>query len=217
MVKIAECIEDAENDPDIKNFVIDCSNNTGGSLDEVAMLYCLVTGKRELTISMENALSGAVTTETYEADTNFDRVFDEKDENKRRLNYSVLTSSSSFSCGNIFPSVMKDEGYMVLGERSGGGACAIQIESTGEGLPLRFSSFSGRFINNADETIDDGVPVDTDLVIKRSDGKDKIITVDYTWEDEDGEEQHFEIRTPDYSEFFDISRLSDEVNEFYDE
>ena len=34
IVLIHDALEDANNDPEIKNFVIDCSNNTGGSLDE---------------------------------------------------------------------------------------------------------------------------------------------------------------------------------------
>jgi len=216
MVYFSECIADAEDDPEIKNFVVDCSNNIGGSLDEVAMLYCLVTGKRELSVTMENALSGVKTTQTYEADTNFDRVFDEKDENERRLNYAVLTSGNSFSCGNIFPSVMKDDGYMILGERSGGGACAIEIVTSGEGIPFRMSTYSARILDDENEVIDAGIPVDSDLVIKRSDGKDKVITVLYDYEDEEGKKQTAELRSPDYSEFYDISRLSDEVNEFYE-
>ncbi len=215
MVLLAECIEDADKDPAIKNFVVDCSNNTGGSLDEVAMLVCLLTGQSEAEFVMENAITGMKTVQTYQADTNFDKVFDEKDANPHDLNIAVITTQNSFSCGNIFPSYMKDAGYMTLGEQSGGGACAIQIQTTGEGLPFRMSSYFARLINKDGENVDNGIPVDVDLVAKRSDGKDKMITVDYEYEDEEGNKEIYELRSPDYSELYDIARLSEEVNAFY--
>lgn len=214
MLLISECIKDAADDPDIKNFVVDCSNNTGGSLDEVAMLYCLITGKRDVHLKMENSLTGQKVTETYEADTNFDGKFDENDEKEPYdLNFAVLTSKSSFSCGNVFPSVMKDAGYMIMGEQSGGGACAVMVQTTGEGMTYRMSTYMGRFINKDDEIIDNGVEVDVDLIPKRSNGKDRFITVkDVTGYDG----KKADIRIPDYSDFYNISRLSEEMNRFYE-
>ena len=213
MLFIDACMKDADADPDIKNFVIDCSNNTGGSLDEVAMLCSLVTGRREMTFSMENAKTGQKITETYEADLNFDKEFDEKDERRPYdLNFAVLTSTSSFSCGNIFPSAMKDMGYPIMGERSGGGSCAVLVQTTGEGFTYRMSAYKGRFLNEEGEQIDNGVPVDVDLVKKRENGKPKYITVPFNYEGKD-----YEGRMPDYSDFYDIDRLSEEVNKFYEE
>ena len=208
---INECMKDAEADPEIKNFVIDCSNNKGGSLDEVAMLYCLVTGEREVTFHMENCLTGQKISETYEADLNFDRKFDEKDKQEPYdLKFAVLTSVNSFSCGNIFPSVMKDAGYLIMGEQSGGGGCAVLVQTTGEGMTYRVSAYKGRILNNAGDTIDNGVEVDVDLVPKRSNGEPRYITVKDVPTGIEG--VTVEKRTPDYSDFYNIKRLSDEMN-----
>ncbi len=210
MLMFHECINEAERDPDIKNFVIDCSNNLGGSLDEVAMLYCLVTGEREYTFHYENSLTGQKISETYEADTNFDGEFDEDDErDPYDLKIAVLTSSISFSCGNIFPSIMKDAGYPIMGEKSGGGACAVMVDTTGEGMTYRISAYNGRFINKAGEIIDNGVDVDVDLIPKRLNGKPKFATVkNILWHDE-----VYEDRCPDYSDFYDIEKLSEIIND----
>lgn len=208
---INECMKDAEADPEIKNFVIDCSNNRGGSIDEVAMLYCLVTGEREVTFHMENCLTGQKISETYEADLNFDRKFDEKDKQEPYdLKFAVLTSVNSFSCGNIFPSVMKDAGYLIMGEQSGGGTCAVLVQTTGEGMTYRVSAYKGRMLNAAGENIDNGVEVDVDLIPKRSNGEPRYITVKDIPDGEDG--ATVEKRTPDYSDFYNIERLSDEMN-----
>lgn len=215
MLLIDECMKDADKDPEIRNFVIDCSNNTGGSLDEVAMLFCMVTGKREAVFHMENALTGQKITETYEADLNLDKIFDENDEREPYdLNFAVLTSPSSFSCGNVFPAVMKDAGYMILGEQSGGGGCAVMVQTTGEGLTYRISAYKGRLVNKEGEGIDNGVEVDVDLVPRRSNGKLKFITVNDV-ESSSGEKG--DVRIPDYSEFYNIERLSEEINKFYSE
>ncbi len=211
ILNIDACLKDADSDPRIKNFVFDCSNNPGGSLDEVAMLYSMITGNRESTFYMENALTGQKITETYEADLNFDRKFDEEDNrDPYNLKFAVITSPSSFSCGNLFPSVMKEGGYTLLGERSGGGGCAIIIQTTGEGLTYRISAYMGRLLNKDGESIDNGIPVDIDLVPKRSNGKTKYITVKDVVIDKEGNKG--DCRIPDYSDFYNIERLSEELN-----
>ena len=214
ILHLQEALEDADRDPAIKNFVIDCSNNTGGSLDEVAMLCSMITGQREISFNMINTLTGQKITETYEADTNMDKSFDEKDQGKPYdLNFAVLTSASSFSCGNAFPSFMKDAGYMVMGEQSGGGSCAVMVQTTGEGITYRMSSYRALLTDKNWENIDDGIPVDVDLVPKRSDGRDKFITVKDVEVGLEGETE--ELRVPDYSDFYNIDRLSEEMNAFY--
>lgn len=214
IVRFMEALEEADKDPEIKNLVVDCSNNLGGSLDEVAMLTSLITGRREISVPMDDTLTGEHMVETFQSDLNLDGVFDEKDEREPYdLNFAVLTSSSSFSCGNAFPSIMKDLGYMIFGEQSGGGACAVMIQVSGEGLPLRLSSAVGRMLNEAGEVTDQGVPVDVDLVPKRMDGREQYITVKDV--DMGYGEEPTEIRTPDYRELYDIERLSEEMNAFY--
>ena len=216
IINIDTCLKDADSDPDIKNFVFDCSNNTGGSFDEVAMLYSMITGNRETTIYMENALTGQKISETYEADLNFDKKFDEEDNrDPYDLKFAVITSPSSFSCGNAFPSLMKDGGYPILGDRSGGGGCAVLVQTTGEGMTYRISAYKGRIINKDGEGIDNGIPVDVDLVPKRSNGKTKYTTVKDVMIAADGTKG--DKRIPDYSDFYNIKKLSEALNEIDEE
>ncbi len=128
----------------------------------------------------------------YAIDRNFDGVFDEKDaEVAYDFNLAVLTSGVSFSCANLFPSIMRDHGVMLLGHRSGGGTCAIQMMSEAEGFGYQISSYMGRLVNDAGEKIDDGVPVDVELLKFDDEGK------------------------ADYSGLFDFDALRDAVNAFY--
>ena len=131
------------------------------------------------------------------------------------LNFAVLTSSTSFSCGNLFPGLMKDAGYLILGERSGGGGCAIEQQTTGEGLTYQLSSCHMKLLDKDDNSLDNGVPVDIELIPKRSDGDDKTVLVRDVLISLDGEPQ--ELRVPDYTEFYNIERLSDELNAFYED
>ena len=211
-----DALKDADKDPDIRNFVIDCSNNTGGSLDEAAMLYCLITGERKVKLRMEDSRTGQRIDEMIAADTDLDREFDEYDEREPYdLNFAVLTSSISFSGGNLFPELMREAGYMILGERSGGGSCAVMKQTTGEGLSYQLSSCHARFIDQDGNNIDNGVPVDCELIPQRSDGSSRTILVEDVLISGNGIQSG--LRVPDYSDFYDIDRLSEEIGAFYDE
>ncbi len=212
---LKEALEDAVKDENIKNFVMDLSNNIGGSLDETAMIIGMLSGKREVSLFVDDTLTGQSVVETYELDLNFDGVFDERDEMEPpKLHIAVLTSSTSFSCGNIFPSIMKDAGYPVIGERSGGGACAVLVQTTGEGVNYRMSAFRMRVKNEAGEIIDNGIPVDVDLVGRKSNGEYRFITVDGVPIDYDGNTA--QKRLPDYTAFYDLKTLSEAVNSCYE-
>ena len=73
-------------------------------------------------------------------DANLDGRYDEKDS---LLDYNLycLISPSSFSCGNLMPSVLKSSGRAkIIGEQSGGGACVVMPLSTADGTLLQISS-----------------------------------------------------------------------------
>ncbi len=214
VVAIVEALEDADKDSAIKNFVFDISTNPGGSVDEVIILYGLVTGNREVSLTYDNTLTGQKVTTIYETDLNLDKKFDEADNRTPYdLNFGVITSSISFSCGNIFPVIMKDGGYPVLGAQSGGGACTILVPTTGEGFSYRISSYNGRYVNKEGKGMDSGVPVDVDLVPKRSDGTDEIITLHDVKMDDEG--NTMDLRVPNYSDFYNLDRISEEMNKLY--
>ncbi len=123
------------------------------------------------------------------------------------LNFAVLTSGYSYSCGNQLPCLMKDAGVPIIGERSGGGSCSVQRDLTGEGLVYSHSSWISRLVNDAGEEIDDGVPVDVDLLERAGSKKERRVA------EFDGKRVETELH--DYSSFYDLDNLSQVMNEIY--
>ena len=142
----------------VKNLVIDITTNKGGSCDIVGAGVAILRKNRTVQFCSQDALEGKNKIATYYVDTNFDGVFDERDDTHPKfdcsgMNIGVLTSWLSFSCGNQFATLMKDYGFPIMGERSGGGACCIQVMQTADGQNYRISTYRDRstnknFVNN---------------------------------------------------------------------
>ncbi len=199
MVIFLDALKKADADPEVKNLIIDISANGGGSADIVMAMTSLIIDKSY--ISQDNALTGQRAIVEYEVDRNFDGVFDEKDKDVHYdLNFAVLTSGMSFSCGNLFPSILKDNGIPVMGETSGGGACAIQAMCTADGFCFQISSFRARLNTLAGENIDEGIIPDLPIA---TDGKTQV---------EVSEEEAVPAR--DYSKFFDVDYLTKLLSEY---
>ena len=180
MVIFLDALKKAAADPEVKNFVIDITANGGGSADIVMAMTSLILGKSY--ISQDNSLTGQRSIVEYEVDRNFNRVFDAADEDVHYdLNFAVLTSGMSFSCGNLFPSMLKDAGVPVIGTTSGGGACAIQAMCTADGFCYQISSFRARLNTLDGENIDAGVtpdiPISTDGTVEVKLSEDNTVTV----------------------------------------
>ena len=185
-----QCLKKASENKAIKNFVIDLTTNTGGDTNVVSGMLQILVGDPCTYIEFTDTNKRIRC--PYNVDTNLDGKFDEKDkEVKYPFNYAVLTTHLAYSCGNMLPSVAKTHGIMVLGETSGGGACALISSPMGCGLPCLYSG-SFRFSTKDWNIIDTGAKPDKELEIKTN---------------ADG--------TKDYSAFFDIPSLSKYINEFY--
>ena len=155
---VLDAMKQANDDPEVKNLVVDIALNPGGSLDVVMAMTALMGGQSHF--YCENVLTGQKQKTYYDVDCNFDGVFDDKDKEvwkNYQLKYGVMTSDFSFSCGNLFPSLMKDMGFPILGEKSGGGACAVQNFITPEGLQFQLSSARARLTDKNWVNIDPGV------------------------------------------------------------
>ncbi|MBR5106718.1 MAG: hypothetical protein IK098_01630 [Bacteroidales bacterium] len=184
MVIFLDALKKAAADPEVKNFVIDITANGGGSADIVVAMTSLILGKSY--ISQDNSLTGQRSIVEYEVDRNFNGVFDAADQDVHYdLNFAVLTSGMSFSCGNLFPSILKDNGIPVMGATSGGGACAIQAMCTADGFCFQISSFRARLNSLEGDNIDTGVtpdiPIDNDgrVEVKLSE-ENSLMVKDYT-------------------------------------
>ena len=169
MVIFLDALNKAEADPEVENFIVDITSNGGGSADIVMAMTSLIMNKSYL--CYDNPLTRQRSIVEYEVDRNFDGVFDEKDKDvKYNLNFGVLTSDISFSCGNLFPSMLKDAGIPVIGEKSGGGSCAIQAMCTADGFCFQISSFRSRLNSLKGENIDTGIlpdiPIDSNSMVE---------------------------------------------------
>ena len=196
---IVEALDKAAADPEVKNFVLDLTCNSGGEASVLAAITTLLAGKNSF--AYENVLTKQRGVDEFEVDGNFDRVFDNKDKAPRHpeLNIAILTSHLAYSCGNLLPSLMKDYGYLIIGEKSGGGSCSIQKMCTPEGLCYQLSSSRTRLINKAGENIDKGVEPHIALEVKKVKVKDA-----------DGDD----IEYSDFSAFYDKS-VGDKIVEWY--
>ncbi len=198
MVIFLDALKRADADPEVENLIIDITANGGGSADIVMAMTSLILDKSY--ISQDNALTGQRAIVEYEVDRNFDRVFDDKDKDVHYdLNFAVLTSGMSFSCGNLFPSILKDNGVPVMGETSGGGSCAIQAMCTADGFCFQISSFRARLNTLAGENIDEGIT--PDLPIATSTAQVEV-----------SEEEAVPSR--DFSKYFDVDYLTKLLSEY---
>ena len=198
MVIFLDALKKANDDPEVKNLIIDITANGGGSADIVMAMTSLIMDKSY--ISQDNAMTGQRSYVEYEVDRNFDRVFDEKDKDVHYdLNFAVLTSGMSFSCGNLFPSMLKDNGIPVMGETSGGGSCAIQAMCTADGFCFQISSFRARLNTLAGENIDEGITPDIPIATKAT-------------QVEISEEEA--MPALDFSKYFDVDYLTKLLSEY---
>ena len=191
MVIFLDALQKAAADPEVKNFIIDITGNGGGSLDIVVAMTSLMMD--ESYVCVDNPLTGQRAIVEYEVDRNFNGTFDAADKFVRYdKQFAVLTSGMSFSCGNLFPSILKDNRVPVMGVTSGGGACAIQAMCTADGFCFQMSSFRARLNYLNGSIVESGVtptlpiPVDGKVEVTTSDGsvasvKDftKFFDIDY--------------------------------------
>ena len=186
-------LERAKQDPAIRKIVIDLGNNGGGNTAALLAIEEMLAGDNYI-LDYE-MLSGQDMRQMSDVDLNFDGSFDEGERGPvHDFQIAVLTSAMSFSCANAFPAFMKENGYMIIGERSGGGACAIEMTSTADGL--QYSMSSGMLMHDrAGNSVDEGIPVDLDLVTEA--------------EDEDG------YPVSSYEEFYNFERVSAAMDAFY--
>ena len=144
-------------DSPIENVVLDLSCNVGGAFDAAVYVVAWMLGYADLHIT--NPITNSFGTVNYKADVNLDGVFDEKDSIADK-NLFCLISPASFSCGNLVPALLKESGKVtLLGNTSGGGACAVQFASAADGTLFQFSSSSRMSVvsNGSYYTIDRGI------------------------------------------------------------
>ena len=148
-----------------KNVVLDVATNGGGSVEAIEGVFGLFNKGKAYFIS-NDTVSTSRETKNYSIDVNLDGKYDDADAKeleKFNFNYVVLSSSFTFSSANLFASQMKENGFKTVGEKSGGGSCAVIREETADGFLYSRSSYLC-LSNLKGDNIDSGVDVDYYLV-----------------------------------------------------
>ena len=199
MAIFLDALEQAANDPEVKNLVIDLTLNGGGSSDVVVAMTSLMYNQSFF--RAQNLLTGQNTTFYYDVDRNFDGKFDAQDQlTDYDLNFCVLTCFRSFSCGNLFPALCKEAGVLIAGEKSGGGSCGVGVYRTPEGINYRISSAQARLSDQNWQNIDGGItphaliPLGDELTFVNE-------GVTYT--------------LPSHAAFYDLDNLNEIINDYY--
>ena len=110
----------------VKNVVIDLSNNGGGSAAALVSTLGFLSRDGEVQISYKDLLNQNYRVENYHVDTNLDGRFDDKDGYGGQYKFYVLTSGSSYSCANAFPYFAQQQKLAkIIGEKPGGGDCVL--------------------------------------------------------------------------------------------
>lgn len=157
----------------VKNLVLDVSLNGGGEDDPTTAIVALYGDKTATLRTSRKAdswemdmLTRQYLTKTFLVDRNFDGKFDEQDNQQDwvgDMNIVVLTSGVTFSNASVFTAKMKDYGYPIWGQQSGGGACSIQLYVTPDGMMYQISSSRSHSTYRNKQSMDGGTPVDVEL------------------------------------------------------
>jgi C-terminal processing protease CtpA/Prc len=193
----------AEN-PKIKNIIFDLTCNGGGSPDVMMAILAVTTGQTQL--YGKQKITGQNMTITFEADTNFDGVYDEKDKEVHYdFNYGVLTTRYAFSCGNLFPIIAQEGGAVLIGEPTSGGSCCVQVGSDAQGLSYMMSSAQWQLTDSAYNSVEGGCSIDLPIETKSSHFVDKIVSI-----------AGVDEGVPSFLKFFNAKRLNRMMNEWFE-
>lgn len=184
-----QAVKKADENPKIKKFVIDLGTNGGGISLIVEYMMGVISDLQQVTAA--NGTLNAESTSKYRVDKNLDKEVNDADKNfKTDLRFGMITSKCSFSCGSWMPSLARDNGILLIGEQSGGGACAVEVHLSPDGTPYSLSTGT-TLVNKDGESIDLGIKPDYETVKVNEDG------------------------SKDFSETYDLEKVSKLFDEFY--
>lgn len=151
-----------ENSP-VRNVVLDLTMNGGGMADTALYTVCWLLGSTPITIL--DTADGTESTLIYDFDADRSGSFMDAEDSLDPMTNRVycLISPISFSCGNLVPSVLKDSGRATLiGQTSGGGACAVLPLITADGALIAISGHSriSYVKNGIFYSVDEGITPD---------------------------------------------------------
>ena len=162
-----------EKDGNVKNVVIDLSNNGGGSVAALIGVLGFLSPDGEAKITYQDMVNGEYRTEWYHVDTNLDGNFDDNDGYGGQYNFYIMTTGKSYSCGNALPYFAQQSGLAtIIGEQPGGGDCAVGTYVDAYAHVGRISGFLKLGTMDGDTFVSDEktVVVDHPFTVEEGDG-----------------------------------------------
>lgn len=154
------------------NFVIDITQNRGGSANVLSYMMAIMTGNGDYYST--STLTGNRLRTTGKVDKNLDGVIDEKDDAVRyNFRFALLTTQMSYSCGNYLPCLAQEQGIAVIGETAGGGTCFLANPVYPNAMPYSISGYR-TMTDTKGNDVEAGAKPDLETVSVEADG-----TIDY--------------------------------------
>ena len=159
----------------IKNVIFDVGLNGGGDTYALAYLLCLMTNE-DVVLEFKNTKNFHISKEIFKLDSNNNGNYNDNDAYDN-FNYYILSSGYSFSCANDFISQCKDRNIAkIIGQRSGGGACAVFPFVAPNGMLIQTSSINALY-NNKGDKIEFGIMPDIALPEGSNYDVDKLLSI----------------------------------------
>ena len=121
-----ECFEEIQKHEEVKNVVINLSDNGGGSAAALVAVLGFLSEDGEVRLTLQDLMAGNYREECYHVDTNLDGISDDLDGFGGQYDFYILCSHFSYSCGNALPYYAQKEGLAdIIGTTPGGGDCVV--------------------------------------------------------------------------------------------
>ena len=155
---IYRAFEEIKKNGEVRNVVFDISNNGGGAAAALVSVLGFLSEDGEVNITYRDLLNRSDVSEYYHVDTNLDGIFDDNDGYGGQYSFYIMTSGSSYSCGNALPYfAQRDHLATVIGQKPGGGDCVVGYYMDAAGRVGAISGFlqlgtltDGVFVSNED-------------------------------------------------------------------
>ena len=136
------CFEDIKQHDEVKNVVINLSNNGGGAANGLICILGFLSEDGEVNFTDLDTMTGSYREERYHVDTNLDGIADDQDGFGGQYDFYIMCSGGSYSCGNALPYYAQKDGLAkIIGAKPGGGDCVVGTFVDAYGRGAAYSGF----------------------------------------------------------------------------
>ena len=158
-----KCFEDIKQHDEVKNVVINLSDNGGGDVAGLLAILGFLSEDGEVKFTDQDLIAGNYREEYYHVDTNLDGIADDNDGYGGQYDFYIMCSGNSYSCANALPYFAQQQGLAkIIGTAPGGGDCVVGyfIDAYGRCAyysgPLKLGTDGGSgFVSNEKATVPD--------------------------------------------------------------